>query len=476
MLIHCKHYWYTVLIITGICSVNAGEIQGTIRGLQSQRAYLYGLYGDEYILVDSTWVESNGWVYFEPAEYPTGFYNVQFDSGLRLDLILDQDPVLFSTHAKAVIDSMQVKTSRETHAYYQLIRQDRMYDGLVASIEQILQQYHRDEKEAGFIVNLKQELERLNTIKRDERKKLCKEYPGTMVAMLLAASETPNRNSRKEYLAAYPDEKSFLREHFFDNIDFTDSRILRSPFLAGNYRRYLDWIEPRDESSFMTAISNLLGRTKINPLIHSYTIGYLTRYFKRRAFPNVLEYLASLCLADSLCQNESNDLENGLSLLGKRAPQINLPDPAGTFWNNHQLDSEFVMIVFWSPECESCHITFQHLQDFSHIPSEHLSVFTVALSDNEFLWRDTLEWSTGDFIHTIDPEGHDSHVAKNYLIDSIPAIFITDRKGIIRTVSSDISVIQEQLNHFLKQYSLDKDLESVCMKADLDTPFLNRID
>lgn len=452
---HGRYFSYIFILIAGIYSVRAGEIQGTVYGLEPQWAYLYALYGQEHILVDSVRVKAGGFVHFQGAKYPAGFYHIQFSSGPRIDLVLDCEPAVFSTNIRAIVDSMRVFKSRETRAYYQFVRQERFYDQLIGSLEQLMQQYRHDEKNAEFTRTLKHERDRLNKVKSEARKELIKEYPGSLLATLVKTIETPQRSDNQEYWDAYPDEKSFLREHYFDNIDFNDSRILSSPFLVGNYRQYFDWIEPRKESTYLSAVLNLLQKTKENEEIHSFTLSYLIRYFKNRPYPNVLQQLQDLCHADSICRTDSTLRINDFLLLGKRAPQIVLPDADGTLWDVHQLDSEFVLIVFWSPECESCHHALKYLEKFSHYSPEHLSIFTIALSDNDFLWRGMLDWFTMNCIHTIDRTGRTSTIAKKFLIDSVPAFYILDRNGIIQMVSFDISAVQAQLLYLENQSLLD---------------------
>ncbi len=430
-------------------NVKAGEISGRIYGSDEQMVYLYALLGAESLLMDSTRIAADGTLTFlTDAHYPTGFYFLRLANGSQIYLILDGESVHFTTCSNAVLDSLQVTKSRETALYYSLIRTDQAYHHVRESLKQLLEVYQLQEPNAAFVKTITAELDTLPLAISRLKDRMVAEYPGSLVAKLHQASKLPRRADDPLQAAKYSDEKSFLREHFFDNIDFSDVRLLRTPFLTGNYKQFLDWLEPREENAYLQAVDMLLSHAKVDNEVYSSTLFFLIKYFSLKEFPVVSEKLTGLCQTDAGCQSAERRMQKLGITAGSRAPALSLPDASGIPIALQSLHSDFILLIFWSPECESCHAALQQLPVLRKtFPPERLQFYTVALHEDETLWRNSLIWPESDWINTIDRLGHHSPLPAAFNIRSIPAFYLINRQGRVVAALQQLAAVLTQLQH-----------------------------
>ncbi len=426
-----RHFLHVFLVLlTAANSAFAMEITAVLHGAEGQTVSLYAFADGAYLFADSTRIDQQARFSFNRPDLPAGFFQLRLMNGQVIDVVADTEPVIFRTNVHAILDSMQVLDSEEMKKYYELARMDRFYQRLVDTLQQLEQLYRLDGTSGDFTATLTAEMGRLGQARTLAKQGLFVDDHTSLVAKLFRASETPKRSDRTDFISQYPDEKSFLRDHFFDTIDFSDARLVRTPFLSGNYKRYFDWLEPREESVYLKAIDRLLSLAKAHPEVCSATLFILNSYFHLKDFPAVSEHLTGLCQKDSGCRAaERRLLERGVTI-GSRAPAIALPDTSGTLVDLQRLAADHVLLMFWSPECESCHEALRQLSGLRQaFPPQSLQIYTVALIEDESLWRTSLMWLASDWINTIDRLGNHSTLAAAFNIRSIPAFYLIDRQG-----------------------------------------------
>ena len=127
--------------------------------------------------------------------------------------------------------------------------------------------------------------------------------------------------------------------------------------------------------------------------------------------------------------------------VGNQAPEIALPSPSGDTMKLSSLRGKYVLLDFWATWCRPCRMFNPHLvkmyrayKDSTYFNASGFTVYSVALENPNSLekWKnviasDSLEWK----YHVSEFKGWYSYIGRIYQINSIPANYLLDEKGVI---------------------------------------------
>jgi thiol-disulfide isomerase/thioredoxin len=267
-------------------------------------------------------------------------------------------------------------------------------------------------------------------------------------------SEFQNTDSM-QFMTRY----KYYQEHYLDNINFNEERLIYTPVFAEKINTYLDKKVQQKPVSITSAIDNMLKRSEnknvikfiLEELIKKYGLTH-SRPLDEYVYAYLLDHYYLKGYATWLSDKQIDLLSSELNkikpaLLLQPAPEINLPGPDRKIYSLHKITSENTVLVFWDLDCPACRRIMQELRS-SIIKYNYLNlkVYTVYTNNNIALWQDYISVNLPEsWINTHEIENHRSMI--DYNITHTPTIFLLDMDKII--IDKNLTV-KELDSFFLK--------------------------
>ncbi|MCU0339773.1 MAG: redoxin domain-containing protein [Spirosomaceae bacterium] len=447
------------------------QIKGTIKGSRSGTYTLAHYFGSsQYINKAEAQIDNSGTLVFEGTNaLPEGLYMLLSPRKQRVaDFVIDSDQTFsFVTDSVNIGANMRVEGSRENELFYE-------YQRKVANLNAEIGVYQAQlklRKDATGQQMLQAKINGLRNQAMEQFRAFIKTNEGSLAAKFMKASgdvELPNAPKR-------PDGKTdstwlfqYYQDHFFDNIDFTDDRIVRTPFLQRRLDRYFkELIYPEPDTLKMrndwVIDKALKGGQK--ELI-AYCIWYLTNQSEATSYvgnESVFVHLAEkyylggiMPITDSTTIQGIREKVNTLKplLVGKIMPELAVTDTTGTKRSLSEIKANYTVVVFYEPTCSHCRQAMPYLKQFYDKNKDSLGVkfYAVAIAGAPENWKKFIqEFGTGEWTN-----GYDYTFRINYRKDfdvvNAPTIYVldADKKIIARRLPA------EQLEGFMDFYEQKK--------------------
>ena len=297
------------------------------------------------------------------------------------------------------------------------------------------------------------------------------------------------QNGRRDSTFAY----RYYKGHYWDNLDLSNDRILRTPFFYEKLTKYLNTVIVQHPDTINVEIDKLVARTKGNKEMFKHIIFYGTTTFessKIMGMDAVFVHLIDMYYrtnqafwVDSTQLRKIIDRGNILKplLLNSTAPELlmidttNLPvieklgfigltsseELTKKYYENiqtitqistslHQLKSKYTILLFWSATCGHCQKEVPIIKEvYDKLKAEKIDVevFAVLTQDEYKEWKDFIKKHNLNWINVSDPV-HLNNIHKVYDIYSTPVIYILNKKKQIIAKRIGAEQIEDVIKHF----------------------------
>ena len=445
------------------------DYQVTIRGMEDTVLYFGHHYGNKQYVIDTVRTDKNGTAHFAGQEpLPGGVYIVVMPkmNNKYFEMIVNEPAFEMATDTTDITGHMQVTGSVENQVMYDDLRfiGDRR-----SRVNVLRKEQEAAEQGSKRAEKIQEEMDLINQEVLDWRNNLYAKYPGTFYVKLLKASADLTLPEAPVLPDGTPDKKyliQWVHEHYFDDIDLKDSRLLRSSVLHMKVEQYLNTYVPKIPDSVSAAIDRIIEGARGNNEVFQYLVVTLLNQYASSdimgmdaVFVHMVDkYYKSgdaFWLDDAALFRITNKAAlMKPTLIGKQAPPIMLQDSAGIDIPLYSIDSKYTVVVFWDVDCGHCKKEMPKLVEaYPKIKELGAEVYAVYTEEEWDKWKDWLNEKHYNWINVGNVK-RESNFQALYNVDQTPLLFILDKNK--KIIGKHLKA--EQLYDFLKNYQEFNDL------------------
>ena len=447
-----KRFLIVLLLLVSLAVQSQNTLDGTILRYGGNKIFLLSIYGEKASVIDSTVSDAAGHFRFTLAGRLPGTYRVLWTKEGSVDLIWNREDVKFVTTAKNPDDSLKIIASLENQINQAYSKLDRTNQSKLQLLMPVVDYYPVKDP---FYFTVTKEMDRLQRAQLNYLDSLVRLYPDAYAVRVAKVYQNP-------FIPASlgKDERmNFLKQHYFDKVDFSDTALLRSMVFANKAISYLAMYsnnrlpQKQLEAEFIKAVTVMLGAASVSPEVYKFWLDYLVGGFDKYHFDEVITYIADNFQDPFSCEDQQRKtaLQKKLETfkkisIGKTAPEIAAPDSKGKIISLSAVSSEYTLVVFWSSECPHCGAMMPRLKElYDKQKPKRFEVFSVSIDTSRTEWTGFLKEQKLSWINVSDLKGFNGKPADDFNIYATPTMFLLDRQKKILSKPISLRELEQAL-------------------------------
>lgn len=290
-----------LLSLIAICPLKAVEtscrLEFNFKGLENKKIVLGYEYGNKQIVLDTIKLNSEGKGYYaSKTRLIGGIYVVVFPNQKYLEVLVnDEQFFTINSDTSDLVKNLTIEGSEES----ELFRQYQVQANELNKKENI----NKDNNQPEIVPNKHPSHANLEQKKQLEKftSKIILEKPNTFLASYLKMQKEPDvpenmtlqhpTHNKEAFLKRY----QYIKNHYFDNIQFQDIRLLRTRLIYEKLEYYFNKLVTQDADSLIASTNYVVSLTKGNDEANKFVLNFLYINFRNTRNPGqekALVYLA----------------------------------------------------------------------------------------------------------------------------------------------------------------------------------------
>ena len=445
------------------------------------------LYPDDTIKLDKKGMG----VFKGKKPLPGGMYIVFLPTKKYFDILIGENQV-FSIVADTgnFLKTVKFTGSPDNQLFFE-------YQNLIADKREVankLMDRKKKSTNAAQKDSITKALDKLNQEVVGYTKKTLAENPKLFFTTFLKAIQEidvpePPKNAQGKIIDSAFQYK-YYRKHYFDNFNYTDARLLRTPLIEEKIKNYFEKVLPQIPDTLNAEIDLMLDKVKGNDELFRYLLVTLFNNYVQSqimgmdaVFVHIAEkyYIpyATWSSKDYMDKLKKEVAKKKPNLLGKVAPNINLievkPDHfmiaktdtalksnpyVGDKIDIWGIKAKFLVVAFWEADCGHCKKAIPLLHDsiypqIKDLGAKVLAIHMIASVEGKRKWIDFVnDHNMYDWINAWSPYSYEYRDL--YDVYSTPVIYVLDENKKILAKRIGVEQIPEVIRFELKKLGSPK--------------------
>jgi len=415
-----------------------------INGINDTVCYLGYYYGDKTYLADTAYRDKNGNYNFEGNKaLGGGLYIVVGQNKTKFFefLLNDSQHITFKTNYDDVLNSMEIKNSSENKLFFDYLNYLSAKGTEIRALQELAKKISPESDSIQLIQN---QIKLTDTDVKKYQQEIIVNNPNTLVSSFVKASVDPpapepriDKNGSIDSSFLYYDFKT----HYFDNIDLSDERLLRTPFYHKKVDDYFSNVLLQHPDTIINEIDKILSKIEENEEVFKYLLWYyLVKYEQSKVmgFDAIFVHLSDEYLSTGRAEWMNETAKNNIIdrarilkplLLGSTSPNMILLDTNDKPVSLHHIDADYTIIFFWDTDCSFCKKEVPKLKSFYSDAKDqyNMEVYAVCIDTSFTSWKNYIvekktQWINVNGYLSYTPDFHDL-----YDVHSSPVFYLIDK-------------------------------------------------
>lgn len=445
---------------------NGFQISVSISGLQNSSVYLAYHLGDKQYIRDTIKIDSNGNGLLKGSTpLPYGIYMIVLPENKYFELLISDDQFFaLSCSLKDYFNTLRFTGSVENEAF---LEYQKNWVSLQEQGGRLSQRLQKNQQNPDSTRIISAEQRSLETKMKAYLNGVIKANDGNLLSVLVKALlpvEVPVFNIPP--LSPNPDSirslKSYLynKDHFFDNIDLTDDRLLRTPILDARLKTFFNNIVIPLPDSINKEIDKLIAKCEGNYEIFQYVSVFLFNKYRESEIMGhdaVIVKLADDIYLSGKANWVSDEFKTDLkkqvdlirpNLIGKKAVNLVMNTYNNVYVSLYDINKEFTILYFWEPDCGHCQTATPILKEYyEKVKNDGIEVFAICTQSDKPAWEKYIAENKLSWINGWDPD-RITNFDYYFNIQSTPMVYILDKDKNI--IAKKLGV--ENISSFIENY------------------------
>ncbi len=447
--------------------------------------YLANYFGKQLYYNDTAYADKLGnFTFKKKREIKPGQFAVVSKGVIRFTLLINEPTFAMRSDTSNVVKNMVCEGSAENQLYYDYLR---FLDQKHLELTPIMERYSKAEKEKEKQEILK-ERKPLDEQVLAYQKKIYNENKGRLVGQLMAMAieiEVPEAPKKPDGTIDSAWSYYYYRDHYFDMVDLKFDALAQTPAFHDKLETFFAKVVLQNPDTITSVAIKLTNKMNQKGDLFKYTVYHVMETYNKS---NVMGMDAVwVGMADNFYLNgkafwtdtaklakikERADVLRPL-LMGKVVHPLSLADTTKQRWIKlSDMKREFVVLVFWSPDCGHCKKEMPVLAElYNNNKLKDFDVYSVS-SDDDIKWKNFIVEHKLNFTNVAVPhevrsdqsllvklisEGKTDLKSLNYHdtfdVYSTPKIYVLDQNR--KIIAKQIGI--EQLGEILDKLRASKD-------------------
>lgn len=450
----------SITITCGFLAASFGqgyEIGAKITGVRDSSLILghYSKNSTQFIPKDTARADASGNMVFKgETSLPGGLYVILLPGNQRwIELVYSgkEDHFSVATDTSDIIGHMKVTGSRENELFY------TYQNELKNKAKQI--EVIKTEKNADSQNKLTAAQEEFKSY----RLKFLADNPEAFTSKLLKMSADPEIPAAPKMAGGKTDSMwvfNYYKAHYWDGFDFSDGRILNTPFLEPRLDRYFKNLVVQTPDSLIKDADWLVNKTVGNKEVKSYVAYYITNQYENPKTVGTEGLWVHMAEKYYLSgdMGVSEDVKKRIAekvntmkylLVNKTFPALTLTDPTGKKVDLKTVAANYMVLFFYAPTCGHCKEASPKLVAFyEKNKANGIKVMAISTEHNLAEWK--------SFVTTYHLEGlingfdtlNEIDFNKRYDVVTTPTIYVLDKNKKIIARKMPVEQLEDFLNYY----------------------------
>lgn len=472
-----KKYFFALLFIIPTClsgqQIRGYKIDITIHGLQDSSIYLAYHFGDKQYIKDTIKLDKSGYGEVSGETLlPQGIYMIVLPGRKYFEILISDDQNFALTcNYSDYIRTLKFTGSEENTAFVEYQKKWVVLQQEASAIAKRIQNSRQNTDSLRLLTTLQKKQE-------DEMEVYLKSVIianhnnllATLVKALLPVDVppyTPPAGTSNPDSAKWVWNYNYNKNHFFDNIDLTDERLLRTPILYSRLDAFFTNVLIQSPDTINKEIDKLIKKCEGDYKIFQFVSVYLFNHFRESQIMGQDAVMVKIAddiylsgKADWVSDEFKRDLKRQIdlirpNLIGKKAVNIVMDSYQGIFVSLYDVKKDFTVLYFWEPDCGHCQEATPKLKAYYDKPKDYsVEVFAVCTTDDKAKWAKYIEDNKLTWINGWDPERL-SHFDYYYNVQSTPTVYILDKNKKIIAKKLAVGEIGSFIDNYRKYFKQD---------------------